>query len=379
MADYEITAYRPDLRDQVVDLRRRSYQHEFPEAAVYLDWKYHRNPYLAEPLFYLALYDGRVVGMRGVYGSCWQAGASPRPFVIPAVDDFAIDRAHRDAGLASKIMRFALDDLARRGFDYVISTGAGRVTALSSLAMGWKSVGAMEPVARMVPSRRLWLRTRARLRRTPLLWRTVGHADAEYETDPHPFDRLDRQGAHVEDEPGSRIVVESNPRPETMAALAGQLRSRELIRHVRDATYLAWRYRHPVRAYRFLFHERNGEPDGYLVLMRYMSYSEPRLSHYVVDLAGTSASVREALLRYAIKRGRFSELGAWMGTRDDDDRALFAHLGFVESDVALRRRGLPCVLMRRIGPASKDEWKLGGLRVLDTANWDLRLIDSMYA
>jgi len=222
MADYEIVPYRPELKEQVVELRRDTYLDDFPESRRYLEWKYERNPYITEPIFYLALYAGRVVGMRGIYGTCWHTGESGEPVVIPCADDFAIARSHRDTGVVGRIMRVALDDLARRGFAFVMNASGGRVTVLSSLAMGWKSIGAMEPVARFTLPRLLWQALGRRTRGKRLVWRLGRDADKLHVGHPAPFERLDRVGAQNGRESGSRIVVESNPRAGAMAALANR-------------------------------------------------------------------------------------------------------------------------------------------------------------
>ena len=85
--------------------------------------------------------------MRGFLGSAWETPAGR--VVIPCAEDFAVADQHRNTGVAGAIMRFALSDLEERGFDYVLNTSGSQVTVLQSLAMGWKSVGPMEPVMRL--------------------------------------------------------------------------------------------------------------------------------------------------------------------------------------------------------------------------------------
>ncbi len=312
---YEFIPYRPEFRDQVMELRREAYEDDFPEAAAYLEWKYERNPYIREPLYYLACYGGKVVGMRGAYGTCWLAGDSDEPIVLPCADDFAIARGHRDAGLATQIMRVALDDLARRGFDYAINTSGGQVTVLSSLVQGWKSIGAMEPVARVGLLRRLRRAFRGRVRRKPVVWRIAGSPDTTGPVDPHPYERLDLVGARPGRHPGTRIAVESHPRADTMAAIAARCADRSRIRHVRDATFTEWRYRNPIHVYRFLFYERDGNTEGYLVVTRHMAYAAPKLPFHIAELVGTTPEVRAELLQSALDWGRFPEWARGRGRR----------------------------------------------------------------
>jgi hypothetical protein len=37
----------------------------------YLEWKYRQNPYIRDPLIYLAFAGDRLAGMRGAFGSLW--------------------------------------------------------------------------------------------------------------------------------------------------------------------------------------------------------------------------------------------------------------------------------------------------------------------
>ncbi len=378
MSDYEVIPYRPELKEQVVALRRHAYADDFPEAGAYLEWKYERNPYITRPIFYLALYAGRVVGMRGMYGTSWHVPGSDAPVVLPCADDFAIVPSHRDTGVASKIMRVALEDLARRGFPYVLNSSGGRVTVLSSLAMGWKSIGAMEPVARYSPVRRAWYALGRRTRGKRLVWRFGRPRDHLHTTDPKPFERLDRIGSRDARAPASRITIESEPRTEAMVELAERLRGPARIHHVRDTAFFAWRYHSPIREYRFLYYERRGQLEGYLAIARYRAYRPPMHPFPISDVEASSPEIRTELIESAVSWGRFPELATWTGTASDETRDALARSGFIPTDLALRARGMPCVLLHRLTPPSTAEWTLGDARALDLANWDFRLIDSMH-
>ena len=140
MTCIEIVAGRHWLTDRrIVELGSASFGVDAQEYREYLEWKHEQNPYSPEPLVYAALDENeRAVGMRTFYGTRWSTGGGETD--IPAADDFAIAPAHRHSGLATSLMRSALSDLNKRGFEYVVSTSAGQVTALQSLAVGWKSV-----------------------------------------------------------------------------------------------------------------------------------------------------------------------------------------------------------------------------------------------
>ena len=154
---YEIVPYRPELKEAVVDLWQTVFVTDHFDRRSYFEWKYEQNPYIPEPILFLAMDgNGRVVATRGFHGSRWQTADAS--VVIPCAEDFAIAAEHRSGGPGTALMRVALADLEQRGYQYVLSASAGQTTVLHSLAMGWKSIGAMEPVGRMKTqtSRTFW-------------------------------------------------------------------------------------------------------------------------------------------------------------------------------------------------------------------------------
>jgi hypothetical protein len=379
MSGIEILRYRPELKEELVEFRRVNYETGFPESRHYLEWKYEHNPYIREPLFYLARAEGRIVGMRGAYGTCWEHGRAGETVVLPCADDFAVAPAYRNSGMVTLIMREMLADLARRGYDYVINTSGGRITVMSSLASGWKSAMAVEPMVRRSAGEQVRHEVRKRARKTRVIWRLARSSSANLISSPEPFRRVDRMPPVAAEEGGARVTATQDPRIDDMAKLVARLPYQGRIRHVRDETYLKWRYQSPIRQYRFFYYERQGVLEGYLVLARYVECQLPTLPFHVVDWEGTSEFVREELLRCATDVARIPELGAWAGGLSQADRLTLAHLGFLPTDLELQKRGMPCILVKNLrGDARPDAWLLGERSVLAPQRWDMRLVYSMH-
>ncbi len=159
-------------------------------------------------------------------------------------------------------MKAAFEDLAKRGYRHVFNLSGGRVTVMGSLAMGWKSAGALEPIdlrsgAAFHRRLREFLNTKAvflEIRQksaTPLRRRTRDHLPG--------FDRMSRLRAN-----GS-ILLEREPRPDAMSELVVRLGHDGRIRHIRNREFFAWRFRNPLGIYRFLY-LGDSQLDGYLVL-----------------------------------------------------------------------------------------------------------------
>lgn len=368
--EYEIVRYRSEFAGDVAQLQTALWSRDPAANQRYFEWKYEANPWRVEPRVYLALRDGRLVGMRGFYESRWEVGCPAQVVSIPLADDFAVAAADRNSGVATQIMRAAIADLAGAGVDYVFSLSAGMVTMMGSLALGWKSAGPVEPVMQRAPGADRHARLRERIARAPVAWRWSDAAIWRSAAERRPFRALDAaRDAGVE--------IAREPRPEAMAELLRALGHDGRLRHVRSREYLAWRFANPMHDYRFLYVTRGGRLDGYLVLRARAMSLAPTARVCIADLAGRDARVRAELLGAATAAGRFAELVAWAATLAPDERTLLCERGFAPLEPERRLRGWPCVLVRATRDTPVREWALAARPLLDPATWDLRMLDSM--
>jgi GNAT superfamily N-acetyltransferase len=363
-----MVAYRPEHARLVAELQRHLWNSDVALNATYLEWKYHQNPYILEPLIYLAFVDEQLVGMRGVFGTRWETGNPSESFTLPYADDLVIDPAFRQRGVHQQIMRFALDELDRRGYRYLINLSAGAVTQRTSVLMRWRNAGGMMHVQRHATRRTMIDSLASRVSEVPIAWRLSKPLHAlGRPTGDRLFNRFDSRSARRTRQSGA-IFAQATPLPEEMESLVNRLPSDGRFRHVRDRTYFAWRFRNPMRNYRFLF-AGGDRLDGYLVLQRALGRGD-RVS--IVDWEAVSESVLEELFTAAIGDGRFSVLSAWrLGASPAVERLLDRH-GFIP---AARSKS---VLVRSVRSADLEErWTLAGRPLDDASQWDLRMIYSM--
>jgi len=341
-----VEVIRIDEIDAVVDLGRRAFGRPRGLYREYLEWKYLRNPYRTDPLIYAARdRDGHVVAMRGFYGARWSTPAGVVD--IPCADDFAVARAHRTTGVASALMRFALADLPSRGVSCVVNASGGRITVLQSLAMGWKSVLAVDPLDRSV--------SRSALGK--------GLAYVRHRTRP-----LRRSLAALDGADG----VTSTPDPDELAALATPPLANGSVRHVRDAAFYRWRYANPEREYRFLRSESEGRLNGYLAIGSQRPRPET-LPLYVADWETESAVICSELLERAVDLSGSDRIRVWAASVSEEARSQLERLGFEPAQHELRAHGMPCVLFRSVDPDDADR-----AATIERSTWDVRLIDSMH-
>jgi len=370
MADYRIVSYRPSYRSQIAELQNNLWGRNTELNAAYFDWKYLRNPYVKDPLVYLALYQEQVVGMRGLVGAEWEFGSPRQRQVLPLAADMVIAPNHRNRGLVTLLMKAALEDLAEKHYTYVVSMEARPATLLSQITTGWRQVGSLEPMERSVAPSRSFPGVRALLKKSPFVVR------AYRSVRPRQIQKANRDAAGLFGSPKDQtltrhVVMETLPRPEEMAELGDRLGPDARIRHVRDATYYAWRFQNPRSRYRFLFW-RQRRMEGYLVLQA--ESSEAWESVRVIDWQASSDRVLAELFDSTVKMVRGRTLCIWSATMKENERRILEAAGFQRLNQATNPKAVT------VRPVSDEvlsqEWVLGSQRLLTMANWDFRMIHS---
>lgn len=380
---YEVVPYTPEHAAGAAALQRIVATPDLDVNTKYLEWKYGRNPYFQWRHFYLALRDHEVVATRTFYGSRWEVGDGTS-YVVPCGADTIIHPAHRDRSLITLLTQAAMRDLVAAGYPYVMSLSAVPVTALGLMAMGWKAVdrvGALRREAVPLPALRSAMRHGKSYAKkivgrreeiggiAQLLPRDAQGEAAGAARLSRGFARFDaaaRRGA-------GDISIAQTVRAASMARLVEAMGSTGCMRHVRDETYLNWRYENPLSDYRFLY-AGNDALEGYLVLRvpRYGRSSEVS----IVDWEGTSIDVKKVLLQRALDLGRFQRVSIWSLGMDDECRRLLSEFGFepLASD-GIAKFGFR-VLVKSLNEGEKMPWHLGGRPILDPTNWQLRMIYS---
>jgi len=377
---YAIVRYTPEHKNDVVDLQKFLWSPRSDLNRSYLEWKYERNPYLEGPLIYLALCGGRVVGMRGMLGAKWEAGTPPETFPGICTEDSAIHPDHRGRRISSKIMKTFFEELAARGHRYLYSLTASPVTFMGSLAMGWKNVGPFGLEAFRSKRAERFRLLRKRMGETRVLWKFADRLPGRrWATRRTPLHELRDCPAICRQTDRFRVVLDKSPRPEEMADLVARMEYDGRIRHVRDREYLSWRFLNPQHRYLFLYWEEKGL-EGYLVLQEYVSEFRPPAQVNIVDWEGTSREVRAGLLHEALGLCPFPDLNIWTAPLSEESKSLVEDAGFrpVHDPAAGTKDIPPSLLVRSLeAGVPATEWALDGRRMLDMANWDVRMIYSM--
>jgi GNAT superfamily N-acetyltransferase/acyl carrier protein len=371
---YRIVRYEPKHKSAVTELQTRLWSPDSARNVRYLEWKYERNPYRKGTVIYLAFHGKDLVGMRGFYGSRWETGIPARQFDILVADDLVVHEDHRNAGVTTRIMQAAYEDLRRSGEKFLFNLSGGPLTVVGSLATGWRSCGTVDPFRRVSSTAKRYTAVRTVASRVPFLRRYVSlpifHGTAELE----PFSRLDRNASRVETDVGP-IAIEKSPRPKAMAQLIERIGHDGRIRHVRDQAFFDWRFQNPLHEYRFLF-AGNETLDGYLVLKTSANRSDRRVG--IVDLEANNEHIQAELLRAAVTAGCFADMFIWTAAASG---ALLKELRALQFQPLIDNRSAierACFLVRALEKDQPPEnWRLGESGLLHIKNWDIRMIQTM--
>jgi len=368
-----VVPYSAGHKGQVAELQRHLWSPDTRLNAAYLEWKYHQNPYIRDPLIYLAFVGDKLAAMRGAFGTRWEVGDPAEFFNLPYPDDLVVDSAYRGQGLHRTIMNFALRDLAGRGHRYVVNLSASEITAEASMNMQWRDAGRVKSLHRRTLRKTAADFLSAGVRHLPLLWRWVDDISAlSGRSGGHLFDRLDaRLSAPDQARDTGSLFAQRTPLIREMAQLVARLSWDGRIRHVRDETFFAWRFGNPLRDYRFVYSGRE-RLRGYMVLQQSRGGNADRAS--IVDLEGESEQIRTELLSAAIEHGKFPELFLWQLGASPAAAQVIERRGFKPLNAYHENS----ILVRSLRDDDLDAaWMLGGRPLDDADHWDLRMIYSM--
>jgi hypothetical protein len=307
----------------------------------------------------------------------WQCGMPLQCFNGLYADDMVIAPEHRRVGLMSKIMTFAFKDLMGRGCEYVFNLSAGDVTLRSSLDMGWRSAGWVQPMRWRSRRTAAWRAVLRLSRPLPFVSRWLSRLAS-----PRPRRSLkdvDLTRVHQVLRRTSNISFLDVPRCEDMADLVERIGATGRIAHVRNGEYFQWRFQNPQSRYRFLFWQ-DGRLEGYLVLQEYASDEDQRDVLNIVDWEASCIAVRAGLLQAAISAFAGAvPIVIWSATLPRQEIEILQNSRFhLLKPPREALRSPPAILVRPIDQAGlAGEWKLANRPLLELASWDMRMLYSM--
>ncbi|MBV6416779.1 MAG: hypothetical protein CMLOHMNK_01394 [Steroidobacteraceae bacterium] len=373
-----VSLYEHRHRAAIARLQRRLWSTDVALNERFFDWRYGAGAPSRPSLVFLVLDGDEPVAMRALHDSRWCAGPDGIEMSIYLVDDLVVASEFEGRGLFTLLDRAVRGELETRGIDFFLGLSAMRATQHLSLKHGALAVGPAKPLGRLPTAVRALDALRSAAARLPWVWRlaagTLGRERAS-----GFFARLDAAMPARDPASGVQVSVARALPAAAIAEFAAKLPHDGRIRRLRDAAYIAWRFRNPLHEYRCIVAERDGRLAGFLIVERPLSDLANRRRAHIVDWEVDTPAVREVLLRFALEAGRPSELVTWAGSAPADGRIALSACGFRPIDAEQTARGLPSILVWPVvQPPDRGRLRLGTRSLLDSANWDLRLADTSF-
>lgn len=374
MSDYRLVRYERRHHEAVAWFRHSVFGYPLARTSAFLRWKYVDNPYDSEPGIYLALQGDRVVGMRGVCGGKWEADGQAPELLLTGVDT-GLHPEHRDGSLYRELNEFTFADLASRGHHRIISLSPTPEAYLAAvLTLGWKGIGSLGYLVRTQDSATSGAGTSQKGMRVRLgsVARRISPAMSlvRWRRKRAPFNRFDKQMSRLTDD--RHVWTSDTPKADLMADLVERIGTDRRIRHVRDTTYLNWRYRNPANPYRFLYWGTDSL-EGYLALMKGTTTGPA----YILDWEATDPEVASALLNAIVHSNAFPHLRIWGVNLPAIRREMLTDAGFAEPPASETSRHADRFIVRALGTDSPEQaFAMGNKRLDQVADWDLRMVYS---
>jgi hypothetical protein len=365
----EIASYEPEHLDAVARFRQSMFGSAISSNRAYIIWKYHENPFLG-PALSLAMSNGELIGMRGLFGAQWELGSEGLRFDAPAMADTAIHPAHREGGsVFLELGHHTVDMLRRRHLSWYTNLSATAANYVASrMHLGMRSIGTASVMRRGRAGAEASNRVRRLVRSASGASRFVANTRAAWAVLARTAAPL-RQMRLVASGPGSSIHVSNRPEIADMSALAEETGS-DHIQHVTNESYLHWRFRNPLSTYAFVY-TGDGSMDGYLVIQRHLGH---RIAH-IVDMRFASDDALQRLLEALNEGNRWPNIETWLppASHELEHGLIASGLRKVETTRRTRRAFL---LGRVPSGEEQSDWSLGGRPIDDPVRWDVRMLAS---
>ena len=361
MADFEIIRYTPEFEMQVAKLQSRLWFEDLDTNLRYLHWKYHQNAHGPKPIIFLAIADGRVVGMRGFWGAEIELEMPSVLQPIYKVGDAVVEEHYEKKGIFDALMTAGIKAIRRQGHTHILSFGASNMTFLAQLASGWQATAALEEHLRHRCDK--WHQIRHVMKSIPIL-RRVARRLPKHNSE-NAFINLNN--SKVCSRP-PQLVWTKEARVDEMAQFVYRLGHDGRVRQVRNTKYLHWRLSNPMHIYRYVYWYE-GDLEGYLILEAWRGKSE---YVSVIDAEATRNEILLKMMEWVTNILRCSEITTWARCLPSDLSQHLAQFGFRQQEYpAAFGKNLPCIMVRSLNDGEPD-WCCSGIDLRDLDNWDMR-------
>lgn len=356
-SEYQFVNYRPEHKEEVLNILEHLWSHERSEFAEYFDWKYKNNPASDSVLAIVALYRGKVVGFRGYFANRFVIKGFVDKPVILHPGDTCVHPEHRNKGLSVTMGKLAFQ-YENQKYPLFMNMTCSAKSLPGYIKMGF------QPLEQKVMLNKWSL--------NPLkLWK-----NRKTETQKLPFDNIKIQFGRIGD-----LLISREYLPEQMASIVEQQGYPEnKLCLYQDRNFFDWRYDNGHK-YIFYFLMKADIAVGYVVL----DISKNNQTAKIIDYAQAIDNAIKIILKNIIKSDNFVNISIYTYGVDQQLSQVLLELGFSLYPIwrkfllgkAFTKENIFPLLIRPTKESfSEQDFVINGLNTLDFNNWLLKPICS---
>jgi len=355
--EYEIIDYRPEFKDQIIDLAKIVWGGNENNIRAYFEWKFEKIPYSKKMVGAIGVCKGKVIAFNGLSILKWYIGCRKNIFYTIGNTGAFICIEHQRKGLHTAMVEYIINKHKKSQFKLITGFSPNPASMAYALKTGWE-----------------FFTIRKYLRRYDYF------QIAKKEISNRLGFKLDK----LQDILGSYdfIEVTQNVNPIAMANLIEKIPEyNNSICLYRDLKFMKWRFLNPNVNY-ILYYAWDNKKNlkSYIVIKYYQKSGAGK----IVDYAYLDIRYFQKILTFLIKHKHFTYIFLLSVNLDKALRNAVYDSGFHSRDLATKlltikrkNRKELCYVVKPLKDKSRDDyWFINNLDIRKTKNWKLTEICS---
>jgi hypothetical protein len=339
-----ITEYSQKYRDQVISFLKHkwsniSYQQRYDLFA----WRYEKNPYVNEPLIYIALYNDEIIGVRAyvvqkfVYNKL--------VFNVASAADAVVHPSFRNMGIFSKLNKYSVNHINDNYELYkiycILNLSSNELSTHLNLKHGWKPLGIKHNYIKY----------------------SLYNVIRNYYSNAFSEELVDANANY-------KIFITKRLFINSITQLINRLNYNNIITNLRDANYYQWRYRGINNNCYFIYCYYNRAMVGYMIIKRLST-----IKFSIEEYRCNDSECFIYMINAAFKKIKISAIKVFRVSNNPDVNLILSVAGFnIESKLSLKikkKKQLPAL----INIVASTNNLLPDEVLLNPDNWELYAAD----
>lgn len=347
---YEIIDYRPEFKDQIIDLTKIIWGEDENKNRTYFEWKFEQSPYFKEIIGAIGLYKGKAIAFNGLTVLKWYIDNRKNIFYTIGNTGACTQMNHQRKGLHTAMVEYIMKKHKTSKFKLITGFSPNPASTAFALKTGWE-----------IFATRKYLRKYDYLQmgKREILTRVKAQSDKLKKV-------LGKYGS---------IEVTQNVKPIVMVNLIEKIpEHKNGICLYRDLGFMQWRFLKPNVNYLFYYlWDKDKRLKGYFVVKYYCRSGAGK----IIDYAYLDIKYFQKILTFLIKYKHFTYIFLLDVNLDKVLRNVIHNFGFHHRDLVIKlitkkrkNRKELCYVVKPLKDKSREDyWFIDNLDIRKAENW----------